>query len=131
MTKRNTIQKEFVRAYMIQSHAHPTAFDILNDAVSKNMKIGLTSIYRILNDMVEKKELIGLTTSDGLVHFDWFAHVHAHFICEKCHKIIDLPANQNQLLENIVGTGNDIATLHNITIFGTCQECLKRKLDIS
>jgi Fur family peroxide stress response transcriptional regulator len=127
MNERNTIQKEFIRNYMKMSHSHPTAQEIFDDAKKNNQKIALTSIYRILNELVEKKELIAITTSDNVVHYDFFEIVHSHFICEKCHRIIDIPDDSSLWHSFLRNHSKECAKIKHIEIIGACTDCLLSK----
>ena len=60
--------------------------------------------------------------SDG-DHFDNLNELHKHFICEKCHNIIDVMDN----IKLDYKIGNNKIVDYEINFIGICEDCLKKE----
>ncbi len=121
-------QREKILDVLSNNAVHPTAETLLELLKSENANIGFTTLYRNLNQLAQAgiiKKIDGLETS---AHFDHNTFEHYHFICEKCGKVFDIPANvAPDLVKNTQSaTGFDIAG-HDIVFHGVCGDCKKRK----
>ena len=121
-------QREKILDVLSNNAVHPTAEVLLELLKSENANIGFTTLYRNLNQLAQAgiiKKIDGLETS---AHFDHNTFEHYHFICEKCGKVFDIPANvAPDLVKNTQSaTGFDIAG-QDIVFHGVCGDCKKRK----
>jgi Fur family transcriptional regulator, peroxide stress response regulator len=123
---RKTGQKEFVRSYLEGTYVHPTAADIYLAARHRNIKIGLTSIYRILATLEQEGEVITIK-SGGKVHYDWVRGGHYHFVCDVCGKITDVTEGVDAFAKIAGANGFNLRSSQGIVIHGICQECSKKQ----
>lgn len=100
--ERITSQKKIILDYLKSVKTHPSGESVYLAVRKKLPRISRGTVYRILKNLKEKREIQEIPVI-GITHFDGDISSHAHFICQKCHKIFD--------------------------IFGVCKECniLKRK----
>lgn len=119
-------QRESIKEFLSNRHDHPTA-----DIVYENIKlifpnISLGTVYRNLGLLCDLGEIRKITAGDGKEHYDGNLEPHNHFICQKCGRLIDMPAHipdYNPVIsaENFNGKIEG----HTIFFFGTCDQCLK------
>ncbi len=100
---------------------HPTADDIYNEAKLKEPSISLGTVYRDLKNLTDSGEIITLETTDKKIHYDGNTVNHAHFICVKCGKIIDLGV-YNYDKTQIEGKGLKLLK-EKCVYYGYCEKC--------
>ncbi len=119
---RNTRQKELILSIINNSHDHLRADNIYKKAKKTIPNISLGTVYRILNSLVESKKIKKIKLNDG-DHYDNINEKHNHFICDKCHKIIDVKNNINLICK----IGKNKVTDYEINFIGICEDCLKKQ----
>ena len=68
-------------------------YELTIEAVKKDMPaISLATVYRNLNSLADNGEILKLEIN-GEAHYDGFCHLHSHFVCNECGKIIDIEIN--------------------------------------
>ena len=85
-TKQNTLILDIVN----NSYNHPTAYDIYLICKNKIPNISLGTVYRNLNNLVESGKILRIKMPNNIDRYDKIYNKHAHFICIKCNKIIDI-----------------------------------------
>lgn len=121
---RETKQKELILNIINNSTSHLTAEGIYEEARKVISNISLGTIYRNLNTLVNNKEIISLKTKEGITRYDNVKVPHQHFVCEKCHKVIDVFDNV-KLNKNILPNCKVID--YEIKYKGICSDCLKKE----
>jgi len=120
-------QREKIIETLKNNPIHPTAEEMLELLKKNNSDVGFTTLYRNLNMLSEKgiiRRIDGLSLG---AHFDYNTSEHYHFICEKCHKVYDVPKETAPNIKNNACkiTRFDIKS-YDIVFHGICCEC-KRK----
>lgn len=82
------------------------------------------TIYRNLNLLLEQNKIIKIKTSDDKDRYDAKRGKHYHFICDKCHKIIDVYDDININ----ISLGKNKVNDYQITFTGLCEECLRKEV---
>jgi len=103
---------------------HPTAawlYEKLKDEFS-NLSMG--TIYRNLNILMEQGLITKREFGSTFDRFEANTEPHYHFICERCHRIIDLEIPIDEELNQRVSSATPFnATRHQIEFFGICDQC--------
>ncbi len=115
-----------VWSFLENNTDHPTAEDILTGLTSQGDRISRATVYNTLNLFHKKGLVIAVHGSDDVVHFDPYTQSHAHFQCEECGKLWNIPLNETAIDMSSM-EGADIHTI-NVLIKGSCGEC-KQKLE--
>jgi len=119
MLERHTCQKSIILNYLKNIKTHPTAEQI-HQAVKKQLPhISLGTVYRNLNLLRKKGEIQEIFSFSS--HFDGDISPHAHFICEKCHKIYDIFDNCSILKKKQTKVGK--INKYQIYLYGICKQC--------
>ncbi len=117
-------QREAVREFLMARKDHPTAEVVYQNLRMKYPHISLGTVYRNLSLLVELGEAAKLPGIDGFDHFDGDPSPHYHFICEKCHAIIDLRLPQLDYINEEASKGFDgKITRHSAYFYGLCRNC--------
>lgn len=122
---RLTPQRMAVLKTIIGSQEHLSAEEIYARVRVDYPMIGLATIYKTIAVLKDMGEIIALNFDNQGSRYDTSGQdPHPHFICNRCHAIIDL---DNESLENLsakiaASTGFHI-TDYRLDFFGLCQNC--------
>ncbi len=119
---RSSKQRSLILDIINNSCDHLNVDEIYNIARSKLDNISLGTVYRNINQLVDDNKIIRIKTNEGLDRFDNTKVKHHHFICEKCHKIIDVYDKVNLNINDING---NIVKDYEIKFKGICSDCYK------
>lgn len=121
-----TCQRLKILEYLQGSRAHPTVDKIYHDVVKDMPTISKTTVYNTLNALAEKNIVTPISITGTEVRFDFSERGnHHHFLCEKCHKIMDMQVICPNLEKREIN-GNIIKELHGY-FKGICAGCAKKK----
>ena len=83
-------QRESIKSFLLSRYDHPTADTIYINVRKEFPNISLGTVYRNLALLTELGEVIKITT-EGADRFDAHVEPHSHFICRRCHDVLDIP----------------------------------------
>lgn len=122
-----TKRGQLIYAYFKQHPTlHPTAEEVYEALKSKDIHIGVATVYRNLRTLVEQGYLKEINLEKQGVRYDLAEYEHHHFVCDRCGSIENfvLPTLQgiDQEVEHITGG----KLLHKeLLIHGICKSCQK------
>ena len=109
--------------YLKGSRTHPSAEEIHLAIAANHPRISFGTVYRNLNILVDTGAVQRIESSRGRDRFDARSPRHAHFLCEKCGNLIDLPLLPETLILNLSEeTGHEFSG-HKIEFSGICSSC--------
>ena len=118
-------QRESIKEFLTGRTDHPTA-----DFVYENMKqiypnISLGTVYRNLNQLVEQGVLRRIATPVSGDRFDIRTDPHAHLLCTRCGKVLDLEDDLiSELDRNVMRTTGFLVNDRQLLLSGICADCL-------
>ena len=119
-------QREAIRTFLYSRKDHPTAEVVYENLREEFPHISLGTVYRNLSLLVELGEAIKFPGLDGFDHFDGNPKPHYHFICNKCHSVIDLDFPNLESLNSDANKNFDgEITGHSAYFYGSCKNCTK------
>lgn len=120
---RKSKQRDLILEIINNSYEHPTAYMIYQKSKEEIPNISLGTVYRNLNSLVDSLKIKRIKMPDNIDRYDKIDDFHAHFICLKCKKILDLkiPNNNHENLD-----GNKVLD-YEISFQGICKKCLSDK----
>ena len=130
-TRRNTWQREAVRAALAEARGFVSAQRLHEDLRAQGSTIGLATVYRALSALVEAGEADCLQSPEGENLFRSCAthgH-HHHLICSTCGDVADfsLAPSAETSLDKALRRAADRAGFsidtHRLDLVGTCQPC--------
>ena len=119
---RNTKQRDAVLAALRATRTHPTAAEVYA-AVRKTMPhISLGTVYRNLKCLCDSGDIVQLDEVADCDRFDHNTHPHAHLVCEKCGRVVDVPISDELLNGLGEGCGVSVKSVK-IILTGRCPHC--------
>ncbi len=115
-----TSQRWSVYHYLAGNRTHPTVEMVWEAIRREHPAIGRDSVYRILNDFVEKKLLERLDHIES-ARYDTNMAPHGHFICLKCHKVLDFNPGDLRIWRGNADFGN--VQQVELRLTGICSAC--------
>lgn len=112
-------QREAIYSFLTNTTTHPTAEDVYFELKKTMPNIGQATVYRNLRLLNSNKTITVLSLTDGKEHFDGNTKVHAHQICNKCGKIVDIMLNYEQTLLLKQISKDDFQ----LNYYGICDSC--------
>lgn len=122
---RPSVQRLAIFEYVKKSCQHPTA-EVVYEALRDELgSLSLTTVYNTLKLFVDAGLISMLTIDDTFRCFDGNRSCHAHFRCNVCGKIVDLPMKK-ELFSLVEGLDGYEITDAQLYLKGVCPECLKK-----
>ena len=118
-------QRESIKDFLSTRKDHPTADTIYMNIRKQFPNISLGTIYRNLNLLSDIGEIIRLTTGDGCDHYDFNTAPHNHFVCTRCHSVLDLEMDSiDDIVEVARKNFPGRIDRHCTYFYGICAECM-------
>ncbi len=116
-----SLQRIAIMDYLIGNENHPTVEMIFSELYPNIPTLSRTTVYNTLKILVEQGAVQMLTIDDKNCRYDANIAPHAHFKCNRCGCIKDLPIKE----ENIFGEnlGEIKITETQIYCKGYCKQC--------
>lgn len=124
--KRNTWQREAVRAALTERGDFVSAQKLHSDLKAGGSTIGLATVYRTLTDLVSSDEADALQSPDGenLYRACSSEGHHHHLICRKCGHTVEIGAEAvESWAASIAAEHGFTQPRHVVDVFGLCQRC--------
>ena len=104
---------------------HPTAEMLYNALKPMIPELSLGTVYRNLGVLVEDGLVRSVGHVNGQERYDARTEPHAHFICRKCRKVLDLelPDTVSQMYRQIDDSLGCTSEAHTLSISGLCPDC--------
>ena len=125
---RMTPQRAAICKNIAERDDHPTAA-MIYDALNPHFdSLSLATVYNTLEALVK----IGVINSlggagDGKVHYDADTEPHVNLACISCNRIIDLPSEHVQHLDDEITTSSGYKLLGaRVLYYGLCPECQEK-----
>ncbi len=124
---RLTPQRIAICDLLANSEEHPTAQAIYEALRAQYPSLSLATVYNTLEALVNLGVINALgSAGDDSVHYDADTQPHINLACLSCHKVIDLPSEYIQHVEEEVETASGYRLLGaRVLYYGLCPECQK------
>lgn len=83
-------KREAILAYLRSTDAHPTAECVYRQLKPSFPDLSLGTVYRNLSLFKQEGVIGSACIEDGMERFDRNTAPHAHFVCNRCHRVMDL-----------------------------------------
>ena len=122
---RPSVQRLAIFEYVRKSCQHPTA-EVVYEALRDELgSLSLTTVYNTLKLFVDAGLIMMLTIDDTYRCFDGNCCSHAHFLCNKCGKIVDFKIKKD-FLSMVEGVNGYEVTDAQLYLKGSCPACLMK-----
>ena len=120
-------QRDSIKNFLMSRYDHPTADMIYMGVREEFPNISLGTVYRNLALLTELGEIIKITSEEGADRFDGHVEPHSHFICKKCHAVLDIQMdNEDFIDQEAQKCFPGIIDSHTLHFYGICSECTKK-----
>ncbi|WGD37235.1 transcriptional repressor [Lysinibacter sp. HNR] len=130
VVKRNTWQREAVRAALDSESGFVSAQTLHATLRDGGSPIGLATVYRALADLASVGDADSLQSPEGESLYracDTTTH-HHHLICRQCGKTVEIAANDVESWAQSVASENGFTSAHHVVdVFGLCPECTAQR----
>ena len=124
MTKRNTIQREFVLRTVIKLKGHVTADEVYESIHSEHPNISRGTVYRNLKVLAEEGQIRRIEVPNGSDRFDFTTKEHYHVRCVRCGEIADVEMDAVSDLTKQIKDSNGMNIIgYDILFKGLCRNC--------
>lgn len=127
-TTRYSKKREAILSALKDTTCHPSAEWLYQTLKPDHPDLSLGTVYRNLSFFLEQGTIQSVGVVNGQERFDAVTDPHSHFICGSCSAVKDLNAfpvdeSLNQAVSEQYGVS---VKRHDLTFYGTCQECLNK-----
>ena len=122
---RNTRQRADILALLRQVDGARSAQQLYLLLRERDVKVGLTTVYRTLQILIDSGEADTTRLPDGEQLFRLCSpEHHHHLVCRACGKTVEVagPAVE-RWADDVAAKHGFIDVSHTIEIFGTCRDC--------
>lgn len=125
---RLTPQRIAVCELLANSKEHPTAQMVYEELRPKFPSLSLATVYNTLDELVQLGILNALgSAGDDAVHYDADLTPHINLACVSCHRVIDLPSEHIQNVDQEVINASGYRLLGvRVLYYGECPDCQKK-----
>lgn len=121
-------QRESIKELLMSRNDHPTADMIYTDIRKVFPNISLGTVYRNLSLLTEIGEVKKLSTGDGVDRYDADTSPHNHFVCRRCHAVIDLDMEDIGSIKTAAAKNFDgVIEDYSVNFYGLCDLCKNSK----
>ena len=120
MTKKNQTLLQLIREY----NGHLNAQEIYDMSKEKDLDISVASIYRILDSFEKKGYIKKIDVGKQSFVYDCNTYQHAHLVCDKCGKIVDVKLDIEEAINSALGKKIDS---YELCMHFICDECREEK----
>ena len=121
-----SVQRIAVMGYLLEHRTHPTVDEIYSALQDRIPTLSKTTVYNTLKLFAEKKAIQSITIDERMVHFDGYRERHAHFLCQSCGKVIDVPLDYDVELPKTEQTKGFADVETHVYHSGYCSECTEK-----
>lgn len=118
-----TRQREKIFNYLAKYNTHPTADEIYQALISDGCNISRATVYNTLNKFKDKDIVRVVMIDKDVERFDLNFTEHAHFRCERCHKIYDVHLPKFKILPYFDLNSDTEVDKMEILLRGICSNC--------
>ncbi|MDO5031035.1 Fur family transcriptional regulator [Corynebacterium sp.] len=123
---RNTKQRTAVVEVLRELDKFSSAKDIHKALQDRELKVGLTTVYRTLQSLseIDAVDALHMPSGETLYRHCESEHHHHHLVCTKCGRTEEIDGGAVEKWATQVATDFDFEiTGHDAEIFGICAEC--------
>ena len=122
---RMTAARRAIIEELVSCGGHITADDLAVEVREAAPNVGRMTVYRTLDLLCELGLIRPIFQGTGAAHYILLSEgSHHHFICNRCHRVIEFDSCQGGELAQVLGQElNFQVQSHLFEIHGLCQEC--------
>ncbi len=125
MEQKHYAKRMAILACLQNTTEHPSAETVCQMLRAQQSDISPATVYRNLSLFRQQGLIQCVATVDGVERFDANTQPHVHFICERCHAVIDLPqlSVPEQMKRQVTDAIGACAERCELSFRGLCRAC--------
>jgi Fur family peroxide stress response transcriptional regulator len=108
---------------LIESFGHISIDTLYENIKHKYQSISLATIYKNINAMIKEKLLLEVKLPNQKSVYETIKHNHSHLLCNKCHNIIDIDVDIDDVIDNISNKNQFKIDKSDLVLSGICKNC--------
>jgi len=121
---RMTEQRRTVYDSLMEERDHPTAVEVFMRARNRMSTISLATVYNCLEALTSCGLVKTVNLERGPARYCPNIQEHAHFYCESCGVVLDLPLRSRRHPEDVWELPEQLSiTHHEVAFRGVCPKC--------
>lgn len=123
--RKNSRKRRALLDALRSTKEHPTAETLYNELKGDYPELSLGTVYRNLSVLLEDGEVISVGNVAGHERYDARTEPHVHFICRRCHRVLDLdlPDTVRGMLPEIDARFGCQSETYSLSVSGLCGAC--------
>lgn len=124
--QRSTRQRAAVIEVLRDTDTFSSAKQIHHELTARDLKVGLTTVYRTLQSLSEINavDVLHMSTGETLYRHCESEHHHHHLVCTKCGATVEIEGSEVEQWANRVAKENGYTLEgHTAEVFGLCPKC--------
>ena len=124
---RSTRQRTAVITVLREMENFASAKTIHQELLKRDLKVGLTTVYRTLQSLSEAKavDVLHMSNGESLYRHCRNSDHHHHLVCTQCGRTIEINGGPVEQWANEIATKYGFRlTGHDAEVFGLCNQCL-------
>ena len=113
--------------YLLEHPGHPTIEEVYSALLEEVPSLSKTTVYNTFHSLSKSGLLRPVFIDEKQIRFDAEIGPHAHFLCEKCGRIYNLPLPRFEMDENAL-FGYDVHS-QDVYLRGVCPACQEVETD--
>ncbi len=124
---RRSKKRDAILHLMRNTRCHPSADWIYQQLREEYPSLSLGTVYRNLNQLSEQQIIRRVGVINGQERFDADTRPHAHFVCNCCGTVLDLPdfGPSRRYVHTLSLQYGFTVEGHEFNLRGLCQDCKK------
>lgn len=124
---RRSKKRDAILRVMRHTKCHPSADWVYQQLREEYPNLSLGTVYRNLNQLSDQQIIRRVGVINGQERFDADIRPHAHFVCNRCGTVLDLPdfPPSRQYIQSLSTQYGFTVEGHESNLRGLCQDCKK------
>lgn len=119
-----TEQRRAVYDALMEERNHPTAVEVFMKARTRMSSISLATVYNCLETLSSCGLVKTVNLERGPARYCPNTKEHAHFSCDECGEVLDLPLRSRRHAEDVWELPEQLSiTHHEVAFRGVCPKC--------
>lgn len=128
MNYKHSKQRQAVLDAVLEADRHVSADEVFAILKEQDSGIGIATVYRNLNLLTEWGMLSRMKDPEKGYIYENAERRHYHFHCTECNKIVDVPVEYAEELDEMIAEKMGVVvTGHTMVFDGVCAECREKE----
>ena len=127
---KHTAQRDAILGTFLETRDHLSTEELHHLVKRRDAGIGFTTVYRTLKLLAECGLASEVAFQDGVTRYEhqYNRRSHHHMVCTECGSSVEFFSPEIEKIEKEIGRKHHyVTTRHTFQIYGTCDQCQKKK----